>query len=209
MRKKELGIFLSVALLVSMAGCGGAEKEDQAGAGSASTAVSQSADSTSIEEKTEPEEDADSADTSSSEGEADTGEEDAAASSENEADAGDVDSTEALNVAEDAFTFDALVSQVGEPEADTLKTIGVEEPADTYNVKLFGEDASMVITSEEDVVQKITVTFPSSNIDSVRNAVSEQIAQDGEEEDKSTTWTFEDKSVSLSPEGDGCVIDIK
>lgn len=190
--RKKICVFLSVALIISMAGCGAAGKKDKTDGDSTSKVTSQSTESESKDEKSG--ENTDSADT---------------ASSTSEADAGEVDTTAALNVAEDAFTFDSLITQVGAPEADVLKMLGVQGAADAYNAKLFGEDVTIALTSADGVVKEITVTFPTTNIDSVNNAVSEQIAQDGESVDGGTRWTFEDKTVSLLPEGDGCVISIK
>lgn len=183
--RRKICVLLSVALIVSMAGCGAAANKDKAGGESTSKVTSQS---------TESEKNTESAGT---------------ASSTSEADAGEVDTTAALDVAEDAFTFDSLISQIGIPEADVLKMLGVQGGAEAYNAKLFGEDVTIALTSGDGGVQEITVTFPATNIDSVSNAVSEQIAQDGESVDGGVRWTFEDKTVSLSPEGDGCVISIK
>lgn len=190
--RKKICVFLSVALIISMDGCGAAGKKDKTDGSSTSKMTSQSTESESKDESSD--ENADSAATASSAG---------------EADAGEVDSTAALNVAEDAFTFDSLIGQVGAPEADVLKMLGVQGAAEAYNAKLFGEDVTIALISGDDVVQEITVTFPATNIDSVSNAVSEQIAQDGESADGGTRWTFEDKTVNLLPDGDGCVISIK
>lgn len=120
-----------------------------------------------------------------------------------------VSSTEALDVSNDTFSFDGAVSWIGTQETEVITALGAQETGEAYETQLFGEDVSVGLTSEEGVVKSIQVTFASTNMESVANAVSEQLGQDGENTDETVKWNFEEKEIVLSQSGDGCVLDIQ
>lgn len=120
----------------------------------------------------------------------------------------DIDTVASLNVENDTFTFDELVMKIGAGEADMLAFLGVEQAAESYATMLFGESASIVVTSTDGIITNITMNFAATNADSVTNAVSEQLGQDAAVTDGVTQWNFEENIITLSQSGDGCVIEI-
>lgn len=122
-------------------------------------------------------------------------------------DTADSTQTASLNVENDGFTFEELTRKVGATETDVLTLIGAADKSDAYETTLFGEKTQIVLTSDGETISTIQLTFADTNADSLKNAISEQLAQDGEGTDAGTKWTYEGSTVTLS--GDqGCTVTI-
>lgn len=120
-----------------------------------------------------------------------------------------VDSSKALTVENDTFTVDDLISGIGSEEAGLLTILGVTEPAESYEANLFGQKATVTITANEGTVSAVNMEFSSVDAGSVRNAVAEQLGQDGETADDATTWTSGDRTIVLTETDTGCTVEIK
>ena len=120
-----------------------------------------------------------------------------------------VDSSAALNVENDTFTVDDLLSSVGSEETGLLTILGATEEAETYEANIFGQKATVSVTTEDGTVSAIKMDFVSVDTGSVLNAVAEQLGQDGETTDGVTTWTSGDRTVTLSEGDSGCTLEIK
>lgn len=118
------------------------------------------------------------------------------------------ETAEALDVSEDAFAFDALVSQTGKTAEEFAAFLGEKEASDTYEKILFGEKAAVTVKCDEKTVQSITLKFEKTNMDSLYIAISEQLGQDGEDSGDVTVWAYEGSKVQLSQDGDFSVIEI-
>ncbi len=116
--------------------------------------------------------------------------------------------TAALNVENDSFTFEQLTLQVGEKEADVLTFLGATEKKDSYSTILFGEDVSIVLTSDGDTVSAAELTFEGTDSEAVANAIGEQLGQDGESTDNIVKWTYQNNTVTLTMSDNGCVVEI-
>ena len=120
-----------------------------------------------------------------------------------------VDSSAALNVENDTFTVDDLLSSVGSEESGLLTILGATEEEETYEANIFGQKATVSVTSEEGTVSAIKMDFVSVDTGSVLNAVAEQLGQDGETKDGVTTWASGDRTVTLTEGESGCTLEIK
>ena len=120
-----------------------------------------------------------------------------------------VDSSAALNVENDTFTVDDLLSSVGSEETGLLTILGATEEAETYEANIFGQKATVSVTAEDGTVSAIKMDFVSVDTGSVLNAVAEQLGQDGETTGGVTTWTSGDRTVTLSEGDSGCTLEIK
>ena len=120
-----------------------------------------------------------------------------------------VDSSAALNVENDTFTVDDLLSSVGSEETGLLTILGATEEAETYEASIFGQKATVSVTAEGGTVSAIKMDFVSVDTGSVLNAVAEQLGQDGETTGGVTTWTSGDRTVTLSEGDSGCTLEIK
>lgn len=116
--------------------------------------------------------------------------------------------TPSLDVENDAFTFEELTLKIGATEADVLSLIGAKDKSEAYTVTLFGKSAEVVLTSENDTISSIKLTFADTDAESLANAISEQLAQDGESSGGGTKWTYESSTVTLSTSDKGCVVEI-
>ena len=120
-----------------------------------------------------------------------------------------VDSSSALNVENDTFTVDDLLSSVGSEESGLLTILGATEEAESYEANIFGQKATVSVTAEDGTVSAIKMDFVSVDTGSVLNAVAEQLGQDGETKDGVTTWTSGDRTVTLTEGDSGCTLEIK
>ena len=120
-----------------------------------------------------------------------------------------VDSSAALNVENDTFTVDDLLSSVGSEETGLLAILGASEEAETYEANIFGQQAAVSVTAEGGMVSAIRMDFVSVDTGSVLNAVAEQLGQDGETKDGVTTWRSGDRTVTLAEGDSGCTLEIK
>ena len=137
-------------------------------------------------------------------GEADS-QEDTQQTEENKSDE-NVDNSAALNVENDTFTVDDLLSSVGSEESGLLTVLGATEAAETYEASIFGQKATVSVTAEDGKVSAVRMDFVSVDTGSVLNAVAEQLGQDGETKDGVTTWTSGDRTVTLSEGDSGCTL---
>lgn len=119
-----------------------------------------------------------------------------------------VKNPEMLTVENDKFSFDELVMMVGEKESAMLKFLGVNETADTYEALLYGQKVALTFECKENIVGKITVTFTTSDMESISNATAEQLGQDGKIVNEVISWTFEEINIALSQNEEKCVIEI-
>lgn len=120
-----------------------------------------------------------------------------------------VDSSSALNVENDTFTVDDLLSSVGSEESGLMTILGATEEAESYEANIFGQKATVSVTAEDGAVSAIKMDFVSVDTGSVLNAVAEQLGQDGETKDGVTTWTSGDRTVTLTEGDSGCTLEIK
>lgn len=120
----------------------------------------------------------------------------------------EIQSTESLDVENDKFTFDELSQQVGAKETDVIEFLGAKEKSKTYSTKLFGESVEISLNAEEDVVGTIQLVFPDTDQELLKNAISEQLGQDGKSDDKKTEWKDESGVITLSSGEGGCVVEI-
>ena len=120
-----------------------------------------------------------------------------------------VDSSSALNVENDTFTVDDLLSSVGSEESGLLTILGATEEAESYEANIFGQKATVSVTAEDGTVSAIKMDFVSVDTGSVLNAVAEQLGQAGEAKDGVTTWTSGDRTVTLTEGDSGCTLEIK
>lgn len=120
-----------------------------------------------------------------------------------------VDSASALNVENDTFTVEDLLSSVGSEETGLLTILGATEAAESYEANIFGQKATVSVTAEDGTVSAISMEFTSVDTGSVLNAVAEQLGQDGETADGVTTWTSGERTVTLTEGESGCTLEIK
>ena len=120
-----------------------------------------------------------------------------------------VDSSSALNVENDTFTVDDLLSSVGSEESGLMTILGATEEAESYEANIFGQKATVSVTAEDGTVSAIKMDFVSVDTGSVLNAVAEQLGQDGETKDGVTTWSSGDRTVTLTEGDSGCTLEIK
>lgn len=116
--------------------------------------------------------------------------------------------TVSLDVENDLFTFDALSQQIGAKEADVIQFLRAKEKGSTYSAKLFGEAVTISLETEEEVVRAIQLVFADTDPELLKNAISEQLGQDGETNDQKTEWKDESGVTTLSSGADGCVVEI-
>lgn len=129
-------------------------------------------------------------------------------SSQSEELAGKEDEIASLSVANDQFSFDQLVSQIGVKESELSGFLGATEVATAYSAELFGEEITINVRVMENTVQAIEIVFADVNADSVVIAISEQLGQDSEETDGVSQWTFDEKVILLSQNDTGCTVNI-
>ena len=113
-----------------------------------------------------------------------------------------------LTVENDVFTFEQLVLLSGANEADVLELFGIAEKQDSYSIVLFGEDVSVVLTSEGDTVSAMELTFEGVERQLVENAIAEQLGHDGTSAENVVTWTYQNNTVTLADGDNGCVVTI-
>lgn len=119
-----------------------------------------------------------------------------------------VPSTASLDVENDQFTFDELSQQIGAKETDVIEFLGAKEKSETYSTKLFGETVEISLDAEEDVVGTIQMVFPDTDQELLKNAISEQLGQDGKSDNEKTEWKDESGVTTLSLGEDGCMVKI-
>lgn len=120
----------------------------------------------------------------------------------------EIQSTKSLDVENDKFTFDELSQQIGAKETDVIEFLGAKEKSKTYSTKLFGETVEISLNAEEDVVGTIQLVFPDTDQELLKNAISEQLGQDGKSDDKKTEWKDKSGVITLSSGEGGCVVEI-
>jgi len=119
------------------------------------------------------------------------------------------DDTIALSVENDQFTFDKLVEQIGVQETELSAFLGATETAVAYNAQIFGQNVRINVNVQEKVVQSMELVFEDVDADSVTIAVEEQLGQDGQEVGGNLQWTYEENTIVLSKDANGCVINIQ
>jgi len=97
---------------------------------------------------------------------------------------------------------------VGEKESEILKFLGTKEKAESYKLLLYGQNVSMTFESKDEIVDKIKITFDSSDIESISNATAEQLGQDGEIVNETIKWVYEEINVELSQNDEKIMIEI-
>ncbi|MBQ8974455.1 MAG: hypothetical protein IJ072_01880 [Oscillospiraceae bacterium] len=117
------------------------------------------------------------------------------------------DDTEPLDVESDELTLTGLVELVGQPGAAAYGLLGIED-GQSGNISLFGQSAAVSVSAPEGQCGALQLTFKEADIDSLRNAISEQLGKDGADSDDVTLWQYEKNHVVLYETGEGCVVDI-
>lgn len=116
---------------------------------------------------------------------------------------------ESLSVENDSFTFDQLVSYLGQTKESLAAFLQVSAVSEVYEAVIFGESVTIGIQGEANSIQNMVLTFSGTNADSLFIAISEQLGQDGVDEGDIVKWQFDNTTVTLMQNEAGCVVEIK
>lgn len=114
-----------------------------------------------------------------------------------------------LSVENDVFTLDELVSQRGKTAEALAEFLKVESVAESYEAVLFGENMTIQIIEEEELITSLKLTFVGTDVDSLFIGISEQLGQDGVDEENTSIWEYGETTIVLSQEEDNCIVEIK
>lgn len=105
---------------------------------------------------------------------------------------------EALNVETDAFYFDDLINLVGEEKTRISELPGLEkQDEDLYSSQLFGEDVTIKVVGDEELISNIDISFENTDSKSLENAISEQLGTDAAEQEGGMVWNVDGITVQL------------
>ena len=105
---------------------------------------------------------------------------------------------EALNVETDAFYFDDLINLVGEEKTRISELPGLEkQDEDHYSSQLFGEDVTIKVVGDEELISNIDISFENTDSKALENAISEQMGSDAAEQNGEMVWDADGITVQL------------
>lgn len=105
---------------------------------------------------------------------------------------------EALSVETDAFYFDDLINLVGEEKTRISELPGLEkQDEDLYSSQLFGEEVTIKVEGDEEIISDIAISFENTDSKSLENAISEQLGSDVAEQKGEMVWEADGITVQL------------
>lgn len=105
---------------------------------------------------------------------------------------------EALSVETDAFYFDDLINLVGEEKTRISELPGLEkQDEDLYSSQLFGEEVTIKVEGDEEIISDIAISFENTDSKSLENAISEQLGTDAAEQEGGMVWNVDGITVQL------------
>lgn len=119
-----------------------------------------------------------------------------------------LDDVEPLDVENDEFTFENLVTMIGRETTAAWELIGAKESDSAVNTNIFGEELELKINEKGGVVKSFNLVFKKTKYEQLKNAVSEQLAQDGTEAEGLISWEYDGNTILLSVIEGNIVVDI-
>lgn len=108
---------------------------------------------------------------------------------------------ETLTVENDEFTFIELTNLIEKEEKEAEELFGGQKTENGYyQVQLFGDWTAIELTVQDQKITEINVSFETAGYEAINSAVAEQMGQDGEAEENSSRWTYDDKEILLKKE---------
>lgn len=114
----------------------------------------------------------------------------------------------ALNVENDTFEFENLTAFIGKTDSELASFIGADNHPKAFATKLFGEDVLISSIVEEGTVEQIELLFPKTDNNLMENAIGEQVGVDPEEIDGVLRWDYLGKSITQQRTEDGLLVKI-
>lgn len=115
---------------------------------------------------------------------------------------------ETLTVENDEFTFIELTDLIGQEEKEAEKLFGAKLTEGSYQTQLFGDQAGVELTLENQTITGINISFTTAGYEAVASAVAEQFGQDGETEENSIRWNYDNKEIILQDNERNVIVQI-
>ena len=113
-----------------------------------------------------------------------------------------------LDIENDTFEFEKLISLVGLSENELIELIGAEGHPEKYETMLFGEKVLITSSVEDNVVSEIRMVFTNTDSELLSNAITEQIGTDPQNIDKALTWEYSGNIIKQQDSEEGVLVTV-
>lgn len=113
-----------------------------------------------------------------------------------------------LDIENDTFEFEKLISLVGLSENELIELIGAEGHPEKYETMLFGEKVLITSSVEDSLVSEIKMVFTDTDSELLANAITEQIGTDPQNIDKALTWEYSGNTIKQQDSEEGVLVTV-
>ena len=113
-----------------------------------------------------------------------------------------------LDIENDTFEFEKLISLVGLAENELIELIGAEGHPEKYETMLFGEKVLITSSVEDSLVSEIRMVFTDTDSELLANAITEQIGTDPQNIDKTLIWEYSGNTIKQQDSEEGVLVTI-